>query len=187
LAKLCDKTGVDYFLWKREFLHFLSRWDSQKTYSRAEMEKTLSPDYIHTIARAYGIGYGGRAVNIEREYNTLLPIEKFAAENSPCRNLLYTGHFHVDMFCNFIPPGCTGIRIPLSEAAFGIPEGKYPAFEALYFGGVSALLKLALQHGFTPKVYPSKCNLCFHLRHFLAEKDFAELDIKHYEEALKYY
>jgi len=102
---------------------------------------------------------------------------------------LSTGHFHVDMFGYFIPPRCTGIRIPLQEAVEGIPAGKYPAFEALYSGGISALLGLAKQNGFSPagEGYPSECNLCFHIRHFLSEKGFGELDKDHYGEALKYY
>jgi len=194
LAELCDKTGADYFLWKREFFPTLSRLDARKTHTRAEMEKALSRDYIHKTARLYGIGYGGRAVNIEREYGELFPAEYFAgekssADKSACHNLLSTGHFHVDMYCYFIPPRCTGIRIPLSEAVEGIPAARYPAFEALYTGGVSALFRLALEHGFSPAEagYPSKCNLCFHIRHFLSGKDFPELDRDHYEEALKYY
>ena len=189
LAELCEKTGVEYFLWKNEFLHTLSRLDSRKTHTRAGMERALSRDYIHKTARLYGIGYGGRAVNIEREFGVLYPAESFAADKSTCHNLLSTGHFHVDMNCYFIPPRCTGIRIPLSEAVEGIPAGKYPVFEALYSGGVSALIGLAKQNGFSPEEegYPSKCNLCFHLRHFLGGKGFAELDSDHYEEALKYY
>jgi len=192
LADLCERTGMNYFLWKREFLNLLSRLESQKSHSRAEMEKLLSRQYISNTARLYGIGYGGRAVNIEKEFGNCYPIESLSSESSPCRNLLSTGHFHVDMESYFIPPRCTGIRIPLVEAVDGIPEGKYPAFRALYSGGVSALLRLALQHGFSPdkEGYPSGCNLCFHLRHFLAESSgnaFPELDKKHYEEALKYY
>ena len=153
------------------------------------MEKLLSPEYIHKTAGTYGIGYGGRAVNIEREFGVLRPMESYAAGKSPCNNLLSTGHFHVDMNSYFIPPRCTGIRIPLREAVEGIPPGKYPVFELLYEGGVSALMDFARQCGFSPDKagYPSKCNLCFHIRHFLAGKNFDELDKKHYEEALKYY
>ena len=190
LAKLCEKNGMNFFLWRQEFLGVLSQLDSQKAHSRPAMEKSLSRDYIRSTAALYGVEFGGRAVNIERESTALFPIENFLAENSPCRKLLHTGHFHVDMNCCFIPPRCTGILIPLSEALEGIPAGKYPAFEALYSGGVCALEALARQHGFSaePAGYPSKCNLCFHLRHFLAEKDFfPELDRNHYEEALKYY
>ena len=187
LAELCEKTGMDYFLWRGEFVAALSRLDARKTHSRQELEALLSPDYLRKTARSYGIGYGGRAVNIEREFGTLSPAESFNA--APCRNLLSTGHFHVDMNAYFIPPGCTGIRIPLSEVVEGIPPGKYPVFQALYSGGISALTQFALQHGFSPdeEGYPSKCNLCFHLRRFLADKGFADLDKDHYGEALRYY
>lgn len=201
LVNLCEKIGVGYFLWKQEFLPLLSCLDSQKAHSRAEMESILSDQYIGNTASLYGIGYGGRAVNIEREFagdsafnrkrgfRALYPMESFTADNSPCRNLLSTGHFHVDMNCFFIPPRCTGIHIPLSEAIEGLPEGMYPVFEALYLEGISGLIKFSLDNGFSPDKtgYPSKCNLCFHIRHFLAGSNFPELDRDHYEEALKYY
>jgi len=189
LAEICEKAGMNYFLWKHEFLGALSGLDPQKAHSRSDMEKKLSDKYIYESARLYGIGYGGRAVNIEREFGSLRPVESLAAEKAPCRNLLSTGHFHVDMDCFFIPPRCTGIRIPLSDAVEGIPEGRYPVFEALYSGGVSGLLEFSLKQGFSPDGagYPSRCNLCFRLRHFLSGKNYAELDRNHYEEALKYY
>jgi hypothetical protein len=191
LAELCEKNGMGYFLWKQEFLSALSQLDPQKTHSRADMEKVLSKDYIFKTARLYGIGYGGRAVNIEVEMSlqqgsTFYSPDQLTAGSLPCNNLLSTGHFHVDKDCFFIPPRCTGIIIPLEEVVGGIPPKKYPAFEALYFGGISALLELALSHGFLPddRGYPSKCNLCFYLRSFLSKKDFAELDRDHYEQAV---
>ena len=190
LAEACEKCGMNYFLWKKEFLSSLLRLDSKKTHSRAEMEEILSPNYVTKSARLYGINYGGRAINIENEAGKLRPAESFMSDESPCHNLLSTGHFHTDKDCNFIPPRCTGIRIPLSEAVGGIPEGRYPVFEALYSGGVCALSNLARQHGFSPDSagYPSKCNLCFRIRYFLSERNlFPELDRNHYEESLRYY
>jgi organic radical activating enzyme len=189
LVKHCKKTRMDYFLWRGESLSILSGLDSEKKHSRHDMEKLLSQDYIGKTARQFGIAYGGRAVNIEKEFGVLLPAENFTGQISPCHNLLSTNHFHVDKDVYFIPPGCTGIRIPLAEAAFGIPESKYPIFEVLYNKGVAGLLEFALQYGFLPDNtgYPSKCNLCFHIRHFLSTKDFTELDKNHYDEALKYY
>jgi hypothetical protein len=186
---------MGYFLWKREFLSALSRLDASKAHNRAGMEKALSEKYIGSTARAYGIGYGGRAVNIEDEFGVPRPAGQCITEETPpCRNLLSTGHFHVDWEGYFIPPGCTGIRIPLAEAAFDIPKGKYPVFEALYTNGVAGLYALAKEHGFKPREsgYASKCGLCFYARKFLAEQDrakgdFPELDGKHYEEAVKYY
>jgi hypothetical protein len=188
LAMLCEKTGMSYFLWKQEFLTTLSRLDPEKNHLRQEMETSFSRKYIYDTARLYGIEFGGRAINIEKEFHNLYPAENFA-DGTPCRNLLSTGHFHVDMDCFFIPPGCTGIRVPLSEAIDGIPAEKYPAFDALYNGGVSALLDIARQNGYITDSagYPSKCGLCFRLRSFLSDKNFAELDKNHYEEALKYY
>ena len=189
LAKLCEKTGMEYFLWRQEFLPMLSKMDSRKVYSRPDMEEVFSGEYINNTARLYNIGYGGRAVNIEREFGVLSPAESFIRETLPCHNLLSTGHFHVDKNCCYLPPRCTGIRLPLEEAVDGIPPEKYPVFETLHNGGVSALFEFALRHGFSPgrEGYPSKCNFCFYLRAFLAEKGFAELDKDHYEEALKYY
>ena len=189
LAELCEKTGMNFFLWKQEFLPALSQLDPKKNHSRTDMEMVLSGNYIYNTARFYGVEYGGRAVNIEREFGELYPAECFAAKSSPCHNLLSTGHFHVDKNCYFIPPRCTGIRIPLLEAIDGIPPGKYSAFEALFNGGVSSLFTLVEKQGFLPDKagYPSACNLCFYLRSFLAGRGFSELDGNHYEEALKYY
>ena len=189
LAKLCDKNGMGYFLWKQEFLSVLSRLDPQKNHSRSEMEKALMKDYVIKTANRYGISYGGRAVNIENEYSILQNVNKLSIDNTPCKNLLSTGHFHVDKNSFFIPPRCTGFCIPLSEVIGGIPEGKYPAFEALYHGGVSALYELANKNSFQADSagYPSKCSLCFYIRKFLSEMDFAELDKNHYDEALKNY
>jgi hypothetical protein len=190
LGDLCEQTGMGYFLWKREFLTALSRLNGAKAHSRAEIEKVLSDKYIANTARLYGIGYGGRAVNIEDEFGSPQPAETLAADGSPCKNLLSTGHFHVDLEGYFIPPGCTGIKIPLAEAAFGIPEGKYPAFEALYHNGIAGLAALARKQGFEGRNqgYADKCGLCFYARKFLAEKGGCpELNPRHYEEALKYY
>jgi hypothetical protein len=188
LARLCEETGMGYFLWKEEFLRSLSRLEPDKPHSRAEIEQSLGPDYIAAAAGAYGIQMGGRAVNIEGEYRPLMPAETLV-DHAPCRGLLSAGHFHVDREGFFIPPGCTGIRLPLEEVVDGIPGGKYPVFEALYQGGIGALWDLARRCGFVPGPggYPSKCGLCFRLRHYLASRDFAELDGNHYRESLKYY
>jgi hypothetical protein len=191
LAELCDETGMGYFLWKQQFLPLLSAMEHSSAHSREELEEGLRPGYISDTARSYGIRLGGRAVNIEDEYGPSRSLEELfdgSAEHAPCGDLLGTGHFHVDQDGYFIPPGCTGLRLPLAEAVDGVPEGKYPVFEILYQGGPSALLDFARGRGFIPeKNYPSLCNLCFYIRAFLSEEGFAELDKNHYEESLKYY
>lgn len=188
LARICEKTGMQYFLWKEQFLPVLSRLPPASPHSSTEMEHQISPDYIADTARSYGIQLGGRAINIENEYVPLRPVDRLL-EDTPCRNLLSTGHFHIDLDACFIPPGCTGLRLPLAELIAGIPGGKYPVFEALYSGGIRKLLELAHRYGFVERRdgYPSKCNLCFHIRRYLVRHGFSELDGEHYEESLKYY
>jgi hypothetical protein len=189
LARLCDEQGLGYFLWKQEFVPGLSGVNKLKTHDRAEMEKSLGKNYIYDTAAAYGVRLGGRALNIEEEYTPRKPAAELLSSR-PCRSLLSSGHFHVDPDACFIPPGCTGLRLSLAEILNGIPAGKHPVFEALFENGTTGLLEFARRRGFVPdkRGYPSACNLCFHLRRFLAQSGgYDELDLEHYEESLKFY
>jgi len=189
LAKICRSIGFGYFLWQERFMPMMSRLDKSKKHSRAEMEELISPKYISETARSYGINYGGRAVNIEAEYVANKQVKDIIKTGS-CRSLVSGGHFHVDMYGRYVPPGCTGIIIPLDEAINGIPDGKYPVFEALLSGGTEKLLEYAIANGFTenPDGYPSGCALCINIRHWLSiNAPSPELDPEHYSEALKYY
>jgi len=188
MAKWCREFGFGYFLWQERFLSSMRDLNSANIHDRAALEQGISRSYIKDTARAYGLSYGGRAINIAEEYSQNKPIGEIVSDE-PCRGLLSTDHFHVDMYGRFIPPGCTGLAIPLEEAVNGIPSSKYPAFEALLTGGVAALLSLAQDNGFKPRAegyHPSRCILCFHIRHFLSNK-YAELDAEHYEESFMYY
>ena len=182
LAESCVNAGFGYFLWQDRYLPAMARLDRSKTHSRTEMEELISPRYILETARSYGLHFGGRAICIEEEYFAHKPVSEIL-DDSPCRRLLSGGHFHVDMFGRYIPPGCTGIAIPLSEAVQGIPDGKYPVFEALLSGGSKSLLEYAESLGFVSNKdgYPSGCALCFHIRAWLCENALSpELDPEHY-------
>lgn len=192
LARLCDKAGLGYFLWKREFISMLVGLDKDKTHDRAAMEAAISPDYIGRAASAYGLRLGGRAVNIEEAYmakKNAAEILAWKTTAQPCGDLLSTGHFHVDLNGYFIPPGCTGLRLPLAELLGGIPAGRYPVYETLYEKGLAALFDFAHNRGFVPGKagYASSCNLCFHIRRFLSGQGFACLDAGHYTESMRYY
>ena len=188
LARLCRQAGMGFFLWKQQYLHDLAALEMGRPYSRQELEQALSSDYIYETSCSYGIGYGGRAINIEREYRPSKPWKELV-DRAPCMGLVSTGHFHVDLHGNFIPPGCTGIVLPLEEVVEGIPDDKYEVLEGLLHGGVAGLLDYARAHGYRPEgAYPSKCALCFHIRHWLAMNVTAkELDREHYEASLSYY
>ena len=187
LAEACRKAGFGYFLWREQFLPMLKPLVADKAHDRQDFEKIIGSDYIIKTARAYGLRFGGRAVNIEAEF---FPPKQKILNSDSCRGLLSFNHFHVDMYNRFIPPGCTGFVIPLGEVAGGIVPGRYPAFDVLLKEGIAGLLKLAGRHGFKPdeKGYTSGCALCFHIRRFLSKKDgFPELDAEFYEQSLRFY
>jgi len=189
LAELCGRAGMGHFLWRREFVPALSRLDASKKHTRSDMERELSKDYIRDTARAYGIGYGGRAVNIEMAYSPRRPADELA-DGRPCRRLTSGDHFHADLYGRYIPPGCTGIALPLDEAVSELIPGRYPIFEALYESGVRGLLNHAGHKGFVPDPggYSSACALCFYIRCWLTQNaPSPELDAEHYTAALAYY
>ena len=201
LAEKCENTGMGYFLWKQQFLRMLSKLEADVPHTRMEMEATLSKNYIADVAGMYGIGYNGRAVNIETEYCEKYPLQQSPQpsrnrllseailDNRPCRGLLAADHFHVDCEGYYIPQGCSGIRLPLEKIIGGISKNEYRIFQDLLHGGVALIYEIAKEHGFTPDEsgYPSKCNLCFHIRRFLSGFDYPELHAEHYTESLKYY
>jgi hypothetical protein len=189
LAKICASIGFRFFLWQERFLGVMSGLDFTKVYSRDELEQLLSPRYVFDVARSYGLHFGGRAVNIETEYLRPRLVEEIA-DKEPCSSLLSGNHFHVDLNGNFVPPGCTGIIIPLDEVVNGIPSGKYPVLETLLSGGVAELLHYAKSLGFVAdhRGYPSGCALCFAIRYWLSVNvPTPELDVEFYVESLRYY
>jgi hypothetical protein len=214
LAECCRDAGFGYFLWQERFLSMMyptnkggaivkrpapgtlhapvSRSEAtdmrfNKTESRALMEKHIAPDYIWQTAMAYGLSMGGRAINIEEEFSEKKPTASLLDE-APCRRLLNAGHFHVDLYGRYIPPGCTGIAVPFNEVVEGVPDRKYPVLETLIENGITGLVDYAAGKGFTMNPeYTSKCVLCFHLRHWLCvNAPAAELDAEHYKESLMY-
>jgi len=189
LAEICRRNGFGYFLWQERFLQTLAQVAPGEAHSRDVLEGKISKNYVLETARRYGISMGGRAVNIEGEYAEPKETESLLS-NKPCSGLMSSDHFHVDLFGRFIPPGCTGFAIPIEEMVNGIPDGKYPAFEASYTGGVASLVEFAKTANFEPESeYTSKCALCFYTRKWLSENTEAcpELDPKHYAASLTYY
>jgi len=189
LAKTCEELGIGYFFWHERFISMLKDAEPNIPNDRQTLEKIIGKDYVYDIAKSYGIRMGGRAIGIELEYSLKFPVEELLknAEDRRCDGLISTNHFHVDMYNRFIPPNCTGYVIPMKEVVNGIPEGKYRAFEASFYGGCFALYRLGLENGFVPnpKGYATRCALCFFIRKFLSETgNFPELEPEYYRQAL---
>ena len=169
LAATCRREGFDHFVWQ-------TRLDSLR--------------------------FNGRATMLEEAHFPKKSVDVLLAEaeaRGGCRKLLSTNHFHVDMYGQYIPPGCTGFVLPLGDVLDGTLHARitnanrhedaavpYPAFGALYNGGAAALYALACKHGFVADAngYPSVCNLCFHMRNYLSTRPgFNELDAEHFRHA----
>ncbi len=188
LAAACDDAGVQYFLWQQQFLPQLRHAGVNDKQSRAQLESALGHDYIIHTAEHYGITMGGRAVNIGHEFYHKKDIASLL-DGKPCSRVTSTDHYHIDMYGRFIPPGCTGIAVPLTDALDGT-SGRYIVWESLSRGGVRALYDLATAEGYTAQAggYTSKCDFCFDMRCWLAQTgDYPELDAEHYQESLKHY
>jgi len=192
LAKACQHSGFGHFLWQECFLRMLKNVDPSTANSRATLESKIGKDYILDTAVAYGLKIGGRAINIQLEYMPRKPVAELLApaHGKRCDGLTQTGHFHVDMCNRFIPQGCTGFVIPMEAVVRGVPNGKYPVFEASLSGGTVALYAIAQANGFVADEagYATRCAFCFFMRKFLSKiGKFAELDAEHYQESLAYY
>ena len=189
LAELCKLENFPCYLHKEKYArYFLSEFDPTKTHSLEELEQKISKDFVKELIRSYGIIPSGRAVALEHKYGELRPVKELAG-CKPCKALLSSGNYRIDVYKKLVPMGCTGIALPLQEAIEGIPEGKYPVFETLFNGGTIVLLEYAQKLGFVPLAdgYTSECAMCFHTRHWLCKNhpnSHPELFLEHYEESL---
>lgn len=118
LAETCRKAGFGYFLWQDRFLRVLKDLDPSKNYSRQEIAAHIGEDYIIDTAKSYGIRMGGRGIMIEDEYHAKRPLAELLDSSTAgvgCRKPGGSAHFHIDMYGNYVPPGCTGIVVPLED------------------------------------------------------------------------
>ncbi len=171
LIRLCKQVGMQYFIWKEAFLRSLSKLDVNRTYTREEIEAKLGKEYIVKTAKNYGLGFNGRSLALAHEFMQRRPHTDFTnGQYGPCRELHAVTHFHADYNARFIPPGCTGLGVELSDLKNGVTMERYPVFCTLAENGIGGLFEYALRYGFKPheKGYVSKCDLCFDIRYFLA-------------------
>ena len=98
--------------------------------------------------------------------------------------LLSTGHFHLDLFGNYIPGLCSGLSIARDDLGKPLPAEKYPVLTALFHEGIRGIFKMALEKfDYTPakENYINKCDLCTEIRSFFVQNDLggdAELNPK---------
>ena len=188
LVKLLRSEGFGYFIWQEQYLKMMSSLDNTKKYTRDELEKIFGKNYIRDAVRSYGMGINGRAISIAKEIYPTKTVQEILS-STPCTDILTAQHCHFDLYENYIPSGCPGISVDVSDYFSGnITEEKYPVVSRMRKGGIKSLYSYAADNGFQPLAdgYISKCHMCHHIREYLCDvKQSADIAPKCYYEAMK--
>jgi len=173
--------GVGIFPWVTDFVADLSQFDPHKTHSLAEFSDVFGRNYLLQVLDRYWIHMGGRAL---QTYRPLLGQKTFQQvmdeSTATCLGeLSNTGHFHIDLFGNYIPGLCSGLAISIKDLGKPLSGETYPIVTTLGRHGIRGLVKMA---GDTAAYFPqkdlyiNKCDLCTEARTFMVQNDYSGSD-----------
>ena len=170
------QTGISIFPWVSEFIADLSELDAAATHTLTEFETLFGRDYVTHLPQRYWIHMGGRALETFRPYLADKSARQIIDENTGgcATELLSTGHFHLDLFGNYIPGLCAGLSIARDDLGNPLPEEKYPVLTALFHEGIRGFFKMAQEtFNYSPakESYINKCDLCTEIRTFWMQND----------------
>ena len=164
LMDACRQTGISVFPWVSEFVPDLSRFDSTRPHSLEEYQQLFGDDYLENLPRRYWISPGGRALETFGKLSAGKSVGQLAAESSRgCAELAEVGHFHIDLYGNYVPGLCAGLSIRREDLGAPLDPEEYPIISRLYSCGVGELVAYADEvYGFraSKSAYASKCELC---------------------------
>jgi hypothetical protein len=161
------------FPWVMEFYDEINRLDDQTVHSLAEYEAAYGPNYLADVQARYWLSMCGRAVDTFGPLARRQTLEQVLASGSGgCSRLLSTGHFHIDLYGNYVPPGCVGLAIRREDLGKPLARDSYPVFLTLLEQGVNGLYEMARELGYAPgREFAGECDLCADLREFLVNQD----------------
>jgi hypothetical protein len=167
----CRQTGISVFPWVSDFVADISAFDDRKTHSMEEYQQLFGEDYLERLPYRYWISTGGRALETFGRFSTQKPISRLAAESSRgCSELAEVGHFHIDLYGNYVPGLCAGLAIRAEDLGAPLDPEAYPIISRLYSKGVGEFASYATEvYDFraSKAAYGSKCELCYEIRRFL--------------------
>jgi len=171
VCEACRRTGISVFPWISTFIDEIETFDDTTVHSLDEYRHCFGDDYIENLPRRYWIAPGGRALDTFGKFAVARSVSAIAAENrTGCVELAHTGHFHLDLFGNYVPGLCSGLAICRDDLGKPLDAGKYPIITNLFEGGIGAFVSWAIEYyGYSIHrgSYPSKCHLCNDIRRFL--------------------
>ena len=171
------QTGIGIFPWVSEFIADLSELDAAATHALTEFEALFGRDYVMHLPQRYWIHMGGRALETFRPYLADKSARQIIDENAGgcATELLSTGHFHLDLFGNYIPGLCAGLSIDRDDLGHPLAAEKYPVLTTLFHEGIRGILQMAQEksdYSPTRERYINKCDLCTEIRTFWVQNDF---------------
>jgi hypothetical protein len=170
VIRACRTVGVRVFPWIWEFYREIDSFDDRTVHKIEEYEERFGKSYVAELPSRYWIHLGGRALStFSRAFPRMTAHEIISTNPSGCRELLDVGHFHVDLFGNYIPGLCSGLAIRRADLGTGLSSESYPLLTTLFTEGIKGLYELIThEHRFAAsRKYISKCDLCLDMRSYL--------------------
>jgi len=170
VMEACRRAGMSVFPWRLEFQGDIDRFDDALPHRLEDYEEAYGPGYLRDLESRYGVNLGGRALTTFRRFHPMRPLNEILSEGQRgCAVLANGSHFHIDLHGDFIPTHCPGFGVKLADLGRPLPPATAPALTCLYSEGPTALYRQAVNRGFRPRDgYISPCDLCDHMRGFLA-------------------
>ncbi|MBT3381422.1 MAG: radical SAM protein [Lentisphaerae bacterium] len=147
----CRTAGISIFPWLMEFYEEINALDDSKTHSLKEYADRYGEDYVATLGQRYSPSMSGRAITTYAPFMPAKPLREVLEQGRTMGQglLTQTGHFHVDLYGSYLPPGFPGFSLAIEDLGDDLDMSRYPAFAALHDGGLPGFYDLArTRHGF---------------------------------------
>jgi len=190
LRSAVDVLGPDRVIaYLPEYVRLLESLDPDRLTPLDRYEAELGRDgAARLLWHGYGIIPGGRSGYHLGHLVAAQPAAAFAADTC-AGEMLYAPHSHLDLYGNYIPSFCGGLRVgdwrAMPELLDDFQAGRYPPLiRLLVERGPYGLYEMAREaYGFAqrPEGYAGKCHLCVDVRRQLvARGEHGELQPRAY-------
>jgi hypothetical protein len=148
----CRDAGIQVFPWQREYWDEIDAFDDACTHTLDEYAARYGADYVQRLAERYGPTLSGRALDFLLDRFPERPLDEIVRAGQDFGPLLAaTGHFHVDLYGFYLPPGLPGIGIRVEDLGTPLSPEQYPFVTRLHAGGLAGVLKMVREdYGFEP-------------------------------------
>ena len=141
----CRAAGISIFPWLMEFFDEINALDDSRTHSLQEYAERYGDDYVAALGQRYSPSMSGRAITTYAPLMTEKPLPEVLSQGRAIGQglLTQTGHFHVDLYGNYLPPRFPGFSLAVEDLCEPLQRKHCPAIMALYEGGLPGLYELA--------------------------------------------